>query len=104
MTMTNLAIDIVTAENIDYRKLCIYIAKHQPSLLVHAAVETDQFNPSYDECVTRDIGGTLFKLKMQDLQEMKNLKSNGKIVSAIKLCRELTSVGLKPAKDFVDSL
>lgn len=74
------AIDIVTSEKHDFRQLCINIAKTNPSVLVKAA------------------GYIPWQAEVR-----RCLASKSKI-DAIKLCRTLTGMSLKDAKDAVERL
>ena len=76
----NLAIDIITSEDIDFRQICIEIAKNYPNVLVECCEEKAYVN------------------KCKELA-----KSNQK-TEAIKLWRNSTGSSLVEAKNAIDKL
>jgi len=74
------AIDILTQPDVDYRTMLIEIAKRHPKVVCEVGV----FERWERECLP--------------------LIHNEQKIGAIKLCRELTGVPLKEAKDAVEAL
>jgi len=77
------AIDILVGSTVDYKAICIELAKQNPELFCDLAA------PSR---------GNSWQKEVVDL-----VRSN-QTVSAIKLCREKTGFGLKEAKDVIDAV
>ena len=73
--------------NDDWRNICVEIAKTNPSVLVNASRSI------------RDIS----KIDLAKKECLKALES-GRKIEAIKVCRNITGMGLKEAKEFVESL
>jgi hypothetical protein len=81
------AIDILMGKEVDFRSMCIELAKQNPELFCSLAEKTAPVNNSnawHVEAIAHVRGGN--------------------IVSAIKLCREKTGFGLKEAKDVMDAV
>lgn len=73
--------------NDDWRNICVEIAKTNPSVLVNAS---------------RSITSRL-KINLAKKGCLELMQSERKI-EAIKLCREITGMGLRESKEFVESL
>jgi len=73
-------IDIITADDIDYRAVSIEIAKDYPSIFIGAAT----------------------KVKYDILKPVYEYMREGKFVSAIKEYRNITGTTLKDAKEYCD--
>jgi len=81
------AIDILMGKEVDFRSMCIELAKQNPELfctLAEKTAPTNNSNAWHVEAIAHVRGGN--------------------IVSAIKLCREKTGFGLKEAKDVMDAV
>ena len=79
------AIDILMGKEVDFRSMCIELAKQNPELFCSLAEKNAPVsNVWHAEAIAHVRGGN--------------------IVSAIKLCREKTGFGLKEAKDVMDAV
>ena len=77
------AIEIVSTEQ-DWKALVLEVAKNKPQILVDAQKSLLK-NPEY-----------------QWHKECRDLCSEGRVIPAIRLCREKTGFGLKEAKEFCE--
>lgn len=82
------AIDLLTADNVDYKAVAIALAKQNPELFCSLAAGA---------------GACAFPATGWHREVVEHIRSNHK-VSAIKLCREKTGFGLKEAKDIIDDV
>ena len=79
------AMDIIGDPTIDFRKICVNIAKSHPSVLVKASPKNST--------------------QLDAQQKVKDcLEASANVIEAIKLYRRLTGLSLREAKDFVDSI
>lgn len=80
------AIDILMGKEVDFRSMCIELAKQNPELFCTLAAKDA---PSKDNAWHR---------------EAINHMRDNEMVTAIKMCREKTGFGLKEAKDIIDAI
>jgi hypothetical protein len=80
------AIDILMGTPVDFKAMCIELAKQNPELFCHLAA---QAAPSKDNAWHK---------------EALRFMREGNKIGAIKLCREKTGFGLREAKDIIDAI
>ena len=84
-------IDLMQAD-LDWKKVVFEIAKKHPSAVLEAAGQaprSDGHLPLNSEALAR---------------ECRNIRNNDSLVAATKHCRAKTGLGLKEAKEYVESL